>query len=256
MVPKDKKGNWKSPYDPLLYDNGFEEANGAQYSWFVPHDLKTLFALMGGNDSTITRLNWQFQQTQPYRFCNEHPEMADPGTLEYPAVKASAALRKFVNNKRTWINYSNQPNSQAAFIFNYAGAPWLTQYWSRMVVDSAYSKLSPHYGYNGDEDQGQMGALSVLMKLGIFQMTGGCEKDPKYEFGSPLFDKVTIHLQPRYYKSEKLVIAAQNNSSTSVYIQEILLNGQPLHAFYFRHSDINKGATIVLKMGEKPVKGY
>jgi predicted alpha-1,2-mannosidase len=256
MVPKDKKGNWKTPYDPLLYDNGFEEANGAQYSWFVPHDLKTLFTLMGGNDSAITRLNWQFQQTQPYRFCNEHPEMADPGTLEYPAVKASAALRKFVNNKRTWINYSNQPNSQAAFIFNYAGATWLTQYWSRMVVDSAYSKLSPHYGYNGDEDQGQMGALSVLMKLGIFQMTGGCEEDPKYEFGSPLFDKITIHLQPRYYKSEKLVIAAQNNSSTSVYIQEIILNGQPLHDFYFRHSDINKGATVVLKMGEKPVKSY
>jgi predicted alpha-1,2-mannosidase len=252
MVPKDKNGNWKSPYDPLLYDNGFEEANGAQYTWFVPHDLKTLFSLMGGSDSAVARLNRQFRQTQQYRFCNEHPEMIDPGTLEYPAVKASAALRKFVNNKRTWINYSNQPNSQAAFIFNYAGAPWLTQYWSRMVVDSAFSKLSPFYGYNGDEDQGQMGSLSVLMKLGLFQMTGGCEEDPKYELGSPLFDKVIIHLQPKYYDEKTMVIEAYHDSPKAVYIQSALLNGKPLSEFYFRHSDIKYGLTLTLKMGEEP----
>lgn len=254
MVPKDKSGKWKSPYDPLLYDNGFEEANGAQYTWFVPHDLKILFSLMSGNDSAIARLNRQFQQTQQYRFCNEHPEMADPGTLEYPSVKASAATRKFVNNKRTWINYSNQPNSQAAFIFNYAGAPWLTQYWSRMVVDSAFSKLSPFYGYNGDEDQGQMGALSVLMKLGIFQMTGGCDENPRYELGSPLFDKVTILLQSKYYKAGMMVIEAPHDNPKAVYIQHAFLNGKPLSGFYFRHSDIYNGVTLTLTMGEQPKK--
>jgi predicted alpha-1,2-mannosidase len=247
IVPKDKNGQWKSPYDPLLYDNGFVEGNGAQFTWFVPHNLNSLFGLMGGADSAINRLNRQFVLSQHHRFCNEHPELGD---------KTSDKNLKFINNKRTWINYSNQPNSQAAFIFNYAGAPWLTQYWSRMVVDSAYSALSPYYGYNGDEDQGLMGSLSVLMKIGIFQMTGGCEEDPRYELGSPLFNKVTIALQPQYYKAKSLVIETRKNGPQSPYIQSALLNGQPLETFYFRHSDINNGAKVVMEMGNLPNKEW
>ncbi|MGF7140192.1 putative alpha-1,2-mannosidase [Roseimarinus sediminis] len=242
MVPKDKSGNWKNPYDPLLYDNGFEEANGAQSTWFVPHNLPELFKLMGGADSAVARLNSYFEYSRQYRLCNEHPELEDQG------------LDKYVNDRRTWINYSNQPNSQAAFIFNHAGAPWLTQYWSRMVVDSAFSALSPYFGYNGDEDQGLMGALSVLMKMGIFQMTGGCEEDPVYEIGSPVFDKVTVHLNPKYYEADKFSIETKNNGKHSPYIQEAKLNGKTLDGYYFRHSDINSGARLILNMGTNPVK--
>jgi putative alpha-1,2-mannosidase len=218
--------------------------------------MHELFKLMGGKDSAVSRLNKQFILTQKYRFCNEHPELNDIGSLEYPGIKANAPMRKFVNDKRTWINYSNQPNSQAAFIFNHAGAPWLTQYWSRMVVDSSYSQLSPYYGYNGDEDQGQMGALSVLMKIGLFQMTGGCEENPIYELGSPIFDKITITLNPDYYKSKTLVIETKNNSPKSVYIQKVLLNDNSLNKFFFRQSDINNGATITIFMGKEPALNW
>jgi predicted alpha-1,2-mannosidase len=242
MIPKDKNGSWKSPFDPLLYDNGFIEGNGAQYTWFVPHDLKELFRLMGGNDSAVARLNKEFEETRKYAFCNEHPDLE------------ATTGQKYVNDRRTWTNYSNQPGSQEAFIFNHAGAPWLTQYWSRMVVDSVFSKNSPVNGYMGDEDQGMMGSLAVLMKIGLFQMCGGCEADPIYEIGSPVFDQVTIHLNPKYYKAKELIIKANNNGVNSPYIQSAILNGKPLEKFYFRHSDINKGVDLELRMGEKPNK--
>ena len=256
MVPKDKSGNWQRPFDPLVNNKGFEEANSAQYTWFVPHNLPALFSLMGGNDSAISRLNRQFELTQPYRFCNEHPENLDKGVLEFPGQKEDASLRKYVNNQRTWVNYSNQPGTEMAFIFNYAGAPWLTQYWSRMVVDSAYSKLSPYYGYNGDEDQGLMGSLSVLMKIGLFQISGGCDENPRYELGSPLFDKVTITLDSNYYSAKELVIETKDNSASTPYIQSVTLNGKPLQTFYFRHSDIVKGAHLIIDMGNKPNKNW
>lgn len=256
MVPKDKHGNWQKPFDPLITNKGFEEGNSAEYTWFVPHDLPGLFSLMGGSDSAVARLNQQFEVSEWHRFCNEHPEMAEPGVVEFGAVKAPSAARKFINDQRTWTNYSNQPGTQMAFIFNYAGAPWLTQYWSRMVVDSAYSKVSPYYGYNGDEDQGMMGSLSVLMKLGLFQMTGGCEADPKYELGSPLFPKVTIMLNPNYYKAKQLVIETTHNNAQSPYIQSVLLNGKPMHKFYFRHSDIVNGAHLLIDMGAEPNKNW
>jgi len=240
MVPKDRQDNWNLPYDPLLYEHGFEEGNGAQYTWFVPHDLDGLFSLMGGKQAAIAKLNKQFELSRPYRFSDEHPEKSE----------------KFVNDKRIWINYSNQPSIQTAFIFNYAGAPWLTQYWSRTVIDSSYSALSPYFGYNGDEDQGLMGSLSVLMKTGIFQMTGGCEDNPKYEITSPVFDRITVTLDPKYFKTTKFIIETKNNSAENKYIQSATLNNKPLNDFYIRQSDINAGSTLILQMGKTPDKQW
>ncbi|MDP4278727.1 MAG: glycoside hydrolase family 92 protein, partial [Bacteroidota bacterium] len=227
---------------PLLYDHGFIEGNGAQFTWFVPHNLPALFELMGGADTAAARLNRQFELTRVFRFCNEHPE-------EEPVTG-----QKYVNNCRTWINYSNQPSSQAAFIFNYAGQSWLTQKWSRAVVDSVFSGLSPYSGYQGDEDQGLMGSLAVLMKIGLFQMNGGCEEDPAYEIGSPIFDEVTIHLNPVYYKAKTVSIKMLGNGPKSPYIQAATLNGKPLSTWYIRHSNIKAGANIKLKMGKEPCK--
>jgi predicted alpha-1,2-mannosidase len=236
MVPKNRNGNWRDPYDPLQYEKGFEEGNGAQFTWFVPHNLPALFELMGGKDSAISKLNRQFELSQPMRFADEHPETAS----------------RFPGNHRVWVNYSNQPSIQTAFIFNHAGAPWLTQHWSRLVIDSMYSQLTTESGYSGDEDQGLMGSLSALMKMGIFQMTGGCEEDPRYDISSPLFSKITISLQPRYYKAKQFVIQAKQVSARNRYIQSATLNNKPFNRCYFNHSDINRGSTLVLIMGDKP----
>jgi predicted alpha-1,2-mannosidase len=236
IQPKDSLGKWKEPFDPLLYDHGYVEGNAAQFTWFVPHDMNGLFALMGGPDVAIKRLQQEFEWSSWHRFCNEHPE-------EHP---------KFVENRRTWLNYSNQPNMQAAFIFNYAGAPWLTQYWSREVVNQVFSGLSPYHGYNGEEDQGLMSALSVLMKVGLFQMSGGCEENPYYEIGSPLFDAVTIKLDQRYYKGSSFRIESRGNSNTNRYIQRSQLNEGAIHSFRIRHTDIINGGKLILDMGPGP----
>ena len=113
-------------------------------------------------------------------------------------------------NRKVYINYGNQPSMQMAYLFNYAGAPWLTQKWSREVIDSVYSDLSPQLGYSGDEDQGLMGALSVLLKMGLFSMRGGAAQQPVYDIASPIFDKVIIHLDAQYYKGKTFTIEALN----------------------------------------------
>jgi len=241
MVPKDNEGNWKADFDPMHYDNGFIEGNGAQFTWFAPHNLPALFDLLGGTDSAVNRLHREFEATRQFRFCNEHPD--------HEALTGE----KYMNDRRTWTNYSNQPVSHQAFIFNHAGAPWLTQYWSRTVVDSVFTKSSPYFGYQGDEDQGLMGSLAVLMKIGLFQMSGGCEEDPIYEIGSPVFDKVNIHLNPRYYKAKIFSIETTNNGIHSPYISTATLNGKPLNNWFLRHSDIRNGALLKLKMSRNPI---
>lgn len=205
MRPKDVEKNWLKDYDPYKYDDGFIEANGAQNTWFVPHNYAGLAQMMGGKERAVEKLNAQFVAAEKLGFTSgdSHDQEQHP---EYSRIP---------------INYGNQPSTQTAFIFNQLDRPDLTQYWSRKVVDRVWAGLSPQTGYQGDEDQGLMGSLAVLMKIGLFQLNGGTENNPGYEIGSPIFDKITISLE----NGNKFIINAPKASSGKKYFRSIRWNG-------------------------------
>ena len=103
-----------------------------------------------------------------------------------------------------------------------------------------------------DEDQGLMGALAVLMKMGIFQMRGGAALHPVVEIGSPLFDKITIHPNKEYYPGDEFIIETPNNSADNLYIQSAMLDGKALDKCWFYHKEMVDGGKLVLQMGNKP----
>ncbi|MEQ9307692.1 MAG: glycoside hydrolase family 92 protein, partial [Marinoscillum sp.] len=156
MRPTHVEGKWQEEFDPYAYKIGFVEANSAQATWFVPHNLEGLAKLMGGEEQAVDKLNKQFEEANELGF----------------TAGTSHDLEEHPEYRRIPINYGNQPSIQTAFVFHKIGRPDLTQYWSRSVVDQTFSGLSPASGYNGDEDQGLMGSLAVLMKIGLFQMNG------------------------------------------------------------------------------------
>ncbi|MBT3243027.1 MAG: glycoside hydrolase family 92 protein [Bacteroidetes bacterium] len=231
--PRDKSGRWVGPFDPYAHAVGFVESNSAQSTWFVPHDYEGLAELMGGNNKMAERLNNSFKEAAKLGFTagKSHDKETEKEWSRIP------------------INYGNQPSMQTAFIFNEIEAPWLTQKWSRAVVDSVYSGLSPYTGYNGDEDQGFMGALAVLMKIGLFQLDGGTTKDPVYQIGSPIFDYIELDLSSEYYEGDRFVIRVINNSKENIYIQSLKLNGVSMNRFYLHHSEIVAGGELELMMG-------
>lgn len=233
-------GKWAEPVDILRYDNGWEEGNAAQYVWFVPHDVQGLINLMGGREAFTTKLNSSFEKAQKHDFVSGKSH--DKETLE--------------ELRRVYINYGNQPSIQTAYLFNYAGSPWLTQYWSRQVIDKVYSGLSPQFGYSGDEDQGLMGSLAVLMKSGIFSTNGGTSLEPFYEISSPIFNKITFHLNPKYYSGKTFTIEAKNNSSKNLYIQSAKLNDKALEKPWILHETVTKGGKLTLNMGANPNKNW
>ena len=236
MRPKNAAGVWKEDFDPYQAENGFIESNGAQSTWFVPHDLQGLAKLMGGKERAIEKLDDQFKTAAELKFTagNSHSQELHP---EY---------------RRIPINYGNQPSIQTAFVFNKLGRYDRTQYWSRKVIASAFSGLSPTVGYNGDEDQGLMGSLSVLMKIGVFQMNGGTEENPEYQIGSPIFNRITIKLDPNYYQGKSFVIKAENNNEMNVYVNKVEFNQQAIENFAIKHADIVNGGELILEMTNKP----
>lgn len=232
MRPKDKKGQWRKKFDAYQYRNGFIEANSAQATWFVPHDLNGLAELMGGNKMAIQKLDTQFTLAEKLNFTSG----------------SSHDLELHPEYRRIPINYGNQPSIQTAFVFNHLGRPELAQYWSRKVVDKAYSGLGTHTGYNGDEDQGLMGSLSVLLKIGLFQLTGGTEENPEYQIGSPIFDKVNIQLNPDYYNGKNLIISKSVQSDEAIVVKEATFNDEPLKNGRIYHNQLVKGGALNLQM--------
>jgi predicted alpha-1,2-mannosidase len=219
--PKHRDGSWVEGFAPSDR-KGFVEGTAWQYAFWVPHDIKGLIGLMG-KDELVRRLNQGFEESRP----------------------------DFAHG---YVNVGNQPNMQAPWLFNYAGAPWLTQKWTREVMDHSYS-VAPT-GYTGDEDQGQMGSYFVLMAMGLFEMDGGCSRNPIYEIGSPLFSRIAVHLDSKYYPGRQFVIETKNNSPKNIYIQSATLNGKPLGKPWIYHSAAVHGATLVLTMGPEPNRNW
>lgn len=236
MWVKDSAGQWRSPANVLTYESGWVEGNAAQYTWFVPHDVAGLIKLMGGAGEFSAKLDSVFHVARSHHFTSGK----------------SHAVETHIQNREVFINYGNQPSIHTAFLFNYAGAPYLTQYWTREIIREVYSGISPEYGYSGDEDQGLMGALAVLFKIGLFSTDGGVSVNPVYEIGSPVFDKITLRLNPDYYPGQTFVIETKNNSPENRYIQSATINGNVMDRVWIPHDVVVKGGVLQLEMGNKP----
>jgi putative alpha-1,2-mannosidase len=139
-------------------------------------------------------------------------------------------------------------------LFSHLGQPWRSQYWVRKVHAAAFSDTTPFGGYNGDEDQGQMGALSALMAIGLFDMDGGASRQPRFDLTAPLFDKITIRLHPDYHPGGSFVISTRNNRPDNVYIQSARLNGKAWNSFQVPHESFVRGGTLELELGPQPNK--
>lgn len=227
IYPKAEDGSWL--HDEPLSMSGWVESNSWQGSWQISHDIPGLAAMMGGNDELSDKLNYAFEQSAKDDF-----------------------VFGYGNG---YVSYANQPGCSNAHVFNYAGKPWLTQYWVRRVNEQAYGAATPESGYGGhDEDQGQMGGVSALMSLGIFSLKGTNDTKPFYEITSPVFDEITIKLDKRYYEGESFKIIAKNNSKENVYIQSMKLNGETLDRIWFYHDDFQKGGTLEMVLGSEPNK--
>lgn len=138
-----------------------------------------------------------------------------------------------------------------AFLFNWVDRPWLTQKWSRSILERYYG-YGVSNAYLGDEDQGQMSAWFIMASIGLFQTDGGCRYGPIYEIGSPLYNNIELDLGGRYGRGEKFTIEARNASRLNKYVQSAVLNGKVLQDFKFSASELLRGGKLELVMGPEP----
>lgn len=230
---RDSKGVWKENFDPFRSgaNHHYVEGNAWQLTFFVPQDVPALVEKIG-KTRFVDRLLWGFNQDEAWRYNAPNDQYWD-----HPVVQG------------------NQQSMHFAFLFNYAGAPWQTQRWSRSILDRYYG-CGIANAYLGDEDQGQMSAWAVMASLGLFQVDGGCRTEPVYEIASPLFEEATIDLGGRYGRGKTFTIRAKNASRRNIYVQGAELNGKKLDSFSFPAAELLAGGVLELEMGPEPNKQW
>lgn len=231
MRGRNQDGTFQSPFSPLKWGDAFTEGNSWHYTWSVFHDPQGLIDLMGGKKEFVTMLDSVFSV----------PPVFDDSY--YGAVIHEIREMQVMNMGN--YAHGNQPIQHMIYLYNYAGEPWKSQYWLREVMNRMYTP-GPD-GYCGDEDNGQTSAWYVFSALGFYPVCPGTDQ---YVLGAPLFTKATITFE----NGNKLVINAPENSDANRYIESMTFNGQEHTKNYIRHSEMQNGGTINIKMGNAPNK--
>jgi len=104
------------------------EGASCHYSFYVPHDVKGLIEVMGGEKAFSHRLDTLFE--------------------------------------KGFYWHGNEPCHQIAYLYNYCGEPWKTQKWVRRILSSEYAPVPG--GLSGNDDAGQMSAWFIFSCMGFY----------------------------------------------------------------------------------------
>jgi len=229
MRGRNEDGSFQSPFNPLKWGDAFTEGNSWHYTWAVFHDPQGLIDLMGGKKAFNQMMDSVFNV----------PPLFDES---YYGIVIHEIREMQIMNMGNYA-HGNQPIQHFIYLYDYSGEPWKAQYWTREVMDKLYTAAPD--GYCGDEDNGQTSAWYVFSALGFYPV---CPGSNEYPLGSPLFKKVTLHLE----NGKQVTLIANNNSVENRYIASMQMDGKEYTKNYLNHADLMKGADIRFSMSPTP----
>ena len=225
---------WVKDYDPKFSGGQggrayFAECNGWTYTLHVQHDIEGLAKLMGGKEALAQYLDRLFTEQyglSKYSFLGQFPD-------------ETGLIGQFC--------MGNEPSFHIPYLYNYVGQPWKTQRRLREIMRWWFDD-TPR-GVCGDEDGGAMSAWFVFSAMGFYPV---CPGRPEYDIGSPIFERVTIHLED----GKTFTIEAKGNTRQTKYIRRAELNEKPLRSAKLSHSDIVSGGRLSPTMSTRPENSF
>lgn len=142
---------------------------------------------------------------------------------------------------------SNEPDIAYPYLFSYfKGEEWRTQKEVQRLLGKYFTDKPD--GIPGNDDTGTMSAWAIFSMMGFYP---DCPGDASYTLTTPVFDKVTITLDPKYYGKKELVIEAQHPTDSAKYIRSMTLGGKKLDKFRISHHDLVNGGILKMMLEER-----
>ncbi|MBO3098744.1 GH92 family glycosyl hydrolase [Gelidibacter pelagius] len=203
LRPRLQNGEWYEPFDPN------EGANFAENVGFIE-----------GNA-------WQYSFMIPHDV---------PGLIKLMGGNKGFTdqLQKIFDTEQ--FDMANEPGIAYPYLFNYVkGEEWRSQKMVEELLRKHFKNTAD--GLPGNDDTGTMSAWAVYAMMGFYPVSPG---DPKYTITKPLFDKITIQLDSKYYKNKELVIEKVGKGR----IKQILINGKKHKGYFVSHDELVNAKTL------------
>ena len=164
-------------------------------------------------------------------------------------AKLMGGQRKFVDKLQMVFDKglydpANEPDIAYPYLFSYfKGDEWRTQKTVSELLKKYYTTRPD--GIPGNEDTGTMSAWAIFSMIGLYPDNPG---DPSYTLTTPVFDKVTLHLDPKFYPNGDITIETDRTSPSQLYIKSITIGGKKLNGFRIAHRQLMEGKTLKMQL--------
>ena len=139
---------------------------------------------------------------------------------------------------------ANEPDIAYPYLFSYfKGDEWRTQKTVSELLAKYYTARPD--GIPGNEDTGTMSAWAIFSMMGLYPDNPG---DPSYTLTTPVFDKVTLHLDPKFYPQGDITIETDRTSPSQLYIKSMTLGGKKLNGYRISHKQLMEGKTLRMSL--------
>ena len=223
----------------MSYKNYYDPSTGLMRPRMMDGQWMTPFVI----DSKKYQPGFTEGNTWNYTFMVPH---------DIPGLKKLMGAKDFLSKLNTcfekeYFDMTNEPNIAYPFLYNYIkGQEWRTQKQVRDVMNAHFRNNVR--GIPGNDDCGTMSTWLVYAMMGFYP---DCTGNMNYQLTSPVFDKITIHLDPAYYSGGTFVIEAENAGKDNVYIKKMELNGKKHSSYSINHQDIVKGGKLKFNLSSK-----
>jgi putative alpha-1,2-mannosidase len=142
---------------------------------------------------------------------------------------------------------ANEPDIAYPYLFSYfKGEEWRTQKQIKRLLNTYF--ITKPNGIPGNDDAGTMSTWAIFSMMGFYP---DCQGSPYYTLTTPTFDKITIRLDPRYYKQKELIIKTIRPDAKADYIKEIKLNGKKSNQYRISHDQLINAGEIDFVLSDK-----
>ena len=167
----------------------------------------------------------------------------------YGLSKLMGGRRKFIDKLQMVFDEglydpANEPDIAYPYLFSYfRGEEWRTQREVNRLLAEHFTTAPD--GIPGNDDTGTMSAWAVFSMMGFYP---DCPGEPYYTLTSPVFDRVTVMLDRKYYPAGELVIETKRPDSGAVYIRSMTLGGKPLKRYRIGHDELLRGGRLTFEL--------
>lgn len=221
IQPK-RGGAFIEGFDPREVNFNYTEANGWQYTFFMPHDVNTLMDWVGGDSALVAFLDEMFTSS--------------PATTGREQADITGLIGQYA--------HGNEPSHHMTYLYTYAGRPDRTADYVDEILTTLYSPAPD--GLSGNEDCGQMSAWYVWNALGMYPVAPA---SGQVVFGTPRFPLATVRPAGRPAFS----IEATGNGK---YVQGVELNGKAHLASALDVTALTEGGRLTFDLSTTPSAAF